>query len=609
MKSDILNPKALFQKNVRYMIPPFQRPYVWDEEEQWAPLWDDVQNTAERYLDELEILGPEYAADAEQKTRSHFLGAVVLQQQSTATIDIEQRLVIDGQQRLTTIQLLLDAAVKVFQNYDLEPAARRLSKLVLNDEDFIGSDPDDAFKVWPTVMDRDAFREVIHGESPEANTNGSSVAQAHGFFQIQIEQWIAAEPDAFRLKASALETALTGLLETVVIDLEPGDEAHVIFETLNARGTPLIESDLIKNLVLYQATNKGLDEDEVYRSHWMPLEDDWWRQDIRQGRIVRPRLDVFLNYWLSMRTVTDVQSSKVFETFRNYSDSKNVISVAADVRDSGAIYRSLETLTNPDESKFIYRWRVMDAGVITPLLLRLFSASSEELPAERRVRALKAVESFLVRRMICRFTTKDYNRLVLDLGEVLRDEGIENADDTIISFFGRQSAMSREWPTDEQLRESFLNLPLYRLLTRGRLRLVLEGIEEALRTQGAEQQSAPQNLTIEHIMPQGWRTHWPIPDQIEDIATAALERDRDIHTIGNLTLLNGYLNPLLSNGPWPEKRDGLEEHSVLFLNKNLLENSSADKWDESTIHNRGERLAEIATRVWPRPAIELDVNQ
>lgn len=601
MESNTLSLKALFSKDIRYIIPTFQRPYVWDQEEQWEPLWDDVRNTAERYMDELGKLGEDRAAEAERNTPSHFLGAVILQQQQTAVVEVEQRTVIDGQQRLTTLQLLLDAAQEICEQLELTPEARRLSKLVLNDEYLAGADQDFVFKVWPTNLDRDAFRHAMHNDSTGTSFEESRIVRGHDFFQLQIREWLTADQQAIQKRVAALETTLTGLLQMVVIDLELNDDSHIIFETLNARGTPLIESDLIKNFIMYRSREFGHDEESVYQNHWRTLEDGWWRQDVRQGRSVRPRIDVFLQYWLSMRSVEEVPNSKVFDNFRDYAEPREIVSVAADINRIGETYRALDLVKDPDEAAFIYRWKAMDAGVITPVLLLLFSAPKEVLSPTRRVRALQAIESFLVRRMVCRLTTKDYNHLTLDLVEVLQNQGLEAADDVVIEFLQGQSAESREWPDDEKMNAAFLTLPLYRLLTRGRMRLILEGIEGAMRTSKSEQHSVPKNLTIEHIMPRQWKTHWPAPNGDGDPALAAAERHRLVHTLGNLTLLNSQLNPALSNGPWHSKREGLDKHSVLFLNKNLLGQSDVDRWDETTIANRGRGLAKIAAQVWPGP--------
>ena len=155
---------------------------------------------------------------------------------------------------------------------------------------------------------------------------------------------------------------------------------------------------------------------------------------------------------------------------------------------------------------------------------------------------------------------------------------------------------------DAAVADALGSSPLYRLLTRGRLRLVLEGVERRLRSSGkAEQPAVPTNLTIEHLMPVGWRTEeWPLPEDIDrDVAT--YQRNMLIHSIGNLTLATQKLNSSMSNDPWICKRDELQEHSVLLLNNQLL---SQHSWDEETIRFRSRRTAELVSERWPGPASE-----
>ena len=137
MRADTLSLKELFLKDVRYVIPTFQRPYVWNQEKQWEPLWDDVRNAAERYLDELDKIGgdrdsAEVRAKAEERVGRHFLGAVVVQQRPTAAAELETRDVIDGQQRLTTLQLLADATRQVVGEEGFNTEAKRLGWIVQN---------------------------------------------------------------------------------------------------------------------------------------------------------------------------------------------------------------------------------------------------------------------------------------------------------------------------------------------------------------------------------------------------------------------------------------------------------------------------------------------
>ncbi len=589
-----LDLQTLFNKQVWYEIPVFQRQYVWDEDEQWEPLWVDVQNTAERYLE------AERATSQTRHRPSHFLGAVVLQQKQTSSNEqLESRLVVDGQQRLTTLQLLADAVQEVFERQGLEVAARRLSNMVLNGEDYWGGNSDRKFKVWPTRIDQEAFKHAMSNELPSEEYGESNIVRAHEFFKSQIDNWLIQVPEERELRATALERIIRNQLELVVIDLEIEDDPHIIFETLNARGTPLLESDLIKNMIMYEAENAGISTNsEEGRQLWR-FDEGWWHEDIAQGRLVRPRIDVFLNYWLTVRTQDEVVAKDVFSTFRRrYTDwhlSESITELLEAIHTAAGYYRALEQSTQPGMDKFLYRRGVMQAGVLTPVLLSLLDSQT---PQPQLNNALRAIESYLVRRMILRMTTNDYNRLFIGLLSALEESGPEQADATVVGYLGNQTAPARVWPDNDQMEGAFTGWPLYKLLTRGRLRIVLEGIEEDLRTNMAESLSVPRNLTIEHIMPQRWRENWAHPNHSEGAERAARDRDNLIHSMGNLTLVNRRLNSRLSNVPWEQKKSDLSNHSVLFLNKTLLDNAP-EVWDEDAIRQRAVSMCQAAARVWP----------
>ena len=590
MHTEILSPKKLFQKEVRYVIPPFQRPYVWSLDHQWGPLWEDVRNVAEGYLEALERSGND-EVKAESETTPHFLGAIVLRQVSTATKDLEQREVIDGQQRVTTLQLLLDAIQQVCEGLDQQyakSAGRRLSKLVTNDKELI-TEGHHVFKLWPTHSDQQAFRHAMDNGLAVDDFADSLIVQAHEFFQLQIREWLGEVDESTKHKIDALEAAATNMLQIVVIDLDTQEDPNLIFETLNARGTPLEESDLVKNYVLSGGQALEL---------WGNLDDRWWREEIRQGRIRRPRLDMLLNHWLAMRTSTEVASTNVFNAFRTYASAQGIGKVMTDVKRDLANYREYDTTrgNNIGAELFHHRMSVMEAGVITPVLLLLLSAEQEP-----RRRALGVLESFLVRRMICRQSTMGFNRLVIELVNQLHEGGLENVDRTTANFLKDQKAPTRVWPTDEDVSHALISSPIYRLLTRGRLRLILEGVEGWLRSSGkSEDTTVPRNgnLTIEHLMPMGWKTEeWPLPSGADD-GDARYRRNGLIHTVGNLTLTTQQLNSSMSNDAWEAKQQELSAHATLLLNRDLVPN---DSWDEESIVNRSRWTANVVSQVWPRP--------
>ena len=371
MEVNIVNLQKLFAQPVRYVIPLFQRPYVWNQDDQWEPLWEDVQNTAEDYLEHLK------GQATVGNTPAHFLGAVVLQQQPVPVPMLMTRLVVDGQQRLTTTQLLLDAAQEVFEERGNISGAKRLQSLVLNQEEFCDDEPDHAFKVWPTLADQESFRTTMHNHLTIEDYENSLIVEAHKFFKLQVNQWLDAQAQDPANANSALEFAITQLLELVVIDLGSSDDPHVIFETLNARGTPLLESDLMKNMILYEAGQHGIGNGGTSASDLWGFSDNWWRDEVQQGRLVRPRIDVFLNYWLVLRTRDEVKANDVFSTFRTYyrNGSQPIRDVAQDIGRIAKHYETLERAQEPSIETFLYRKDVMQIGVLTPVLLWLLSHS------------------------------------------------------------------------------------------------------------------------------------------------------------------------------------------------------------------------------------------
>lgn len=299
--------KAVFGRDVRLVVPLFQRAYVWNEEKQWAPLWQDVLAAYERSEDD----------DA----AAHFLGAVVLQLRPGALGAIEQREIIDGQQRLTTLQLLIAAVSDAFTRRGLDTkASRRLRRLIANDPDAV-DDEADIHKLWPTNRDRSGYVEVMDGRLLEANVGEveGQIRRGYLWFRDAVDAWLVdVGEDDHEVALSRLAEVISDLLELVVIDLGEQDDAQMIFETLNARGTPLRASDLIKNLIFRTLQDSGRPVDRLYEKYWKPLEDPYWEQEDRIGRLVRERLDVFMGHFLVVLLNAEVQSHSLFDAARRY---------------------------------------------------------------------------------------------------------------------------------------------------------------------------------------------------------------------------------------------------------------------------------------------------
>jgi hypothetical protein len=605
-------PADIFGTHVRYVVPLFQRPYVWNQKDQWQPLWDDVSALAER------IHEAPPGGYGVPPVPPHFLGAIVVEQQPNPTGFIAVRHIIDGQQRLTTLQLLLDAAQWVVEHHGHAADSHGLRVLVQNNPE-IAQHPDHMFKVWPTDRDQAAFRAAMDNDTVvPAELSGSRIAQAHAFFIDAISDWaeVASDEDKVKARLSVLVTALRTHLRLVVIDLEPGDNAQVIFETLNHRGTPLLAADLVKNLVFQIAQSNGLPMETLYTQHWRELDGDYWRQQVAQGRLFRPRIDVFLNHWLTMKLMREVPTDRIFTEFRDgliVTQQPDIGSLLAELASDADVYRKMDLLPPESlEGRFQYRViKAMDTAVVGPLLMWLLRWTEEDLPETQRHKALNALESWLVRRALCRLTSKDTNKLMLELLQELNNTGPAVAGDTVEAVLARQTAQSRFWPDDALVQQSLADEPVYKLLTRPRLRMILEALEDATRGPLGEGQACPRNLTVEHVMPQSWKEYWGgdlVGDEI-----GALRRDRMVQTLGNLTLVNDKLNPSMSNRPWTAeqaeqcglgnqgKRDYLLGHSQLKLNASLVA-ANPSAWTERAIIDRTRALSAALTSIWPCPA-------
>jgi len=609
METQVLTPQKVFLHPQRLVVPLFQRPYVWNEENQWEPLWNDVVRVAERVLNR-----------PSEKRQAHFLGAVVLQQVQKLAGLMQERTIIDGQQRLTTLQLLLDALHAELLLVEASAPALRIKPLVENAAPFC-SRPEDCFKVWPTNRDRPAFNAVM-GAKPPVNYDavgfpGERMVQAHRFFSESAREWLVmAGEAAVGARAAAIETTVRELLQLVVIDLAPDENAQEIFETLNARGAQLTAADLIKNLIFQRLLERGTDVEGAYQTQWKEFETGFWEAEVSVGRLRYPRSSVFFNHWLTARTGEEVVAREVFDRFKRFADHESGLSMPellGQIHDCAQVYKDFivksSSYNGPIDrlGLFGYRTGVLESEVIKPLILFLLDPDEAKIPEAQVLKALDVVESWMVRRMLVRATTKNYNQVVAELISKTKQVNRQNAGDTIEAFLRGQTSGSRYWPDDGEIREELNALLAYRRLRRGRLRMVLEAVEDHFRGWKDEHQAlggervARGKLGIEHIMPRKWQANWPLEIGTQD----ETGRDAIIHTLGNLTLLTGRLNSKVSNGSWlgnGGKREAIKGHDVLFLNRKVL--NIADKherWSEDAIHERTQEVIEAIIEIWPVP--------
>jgi hypothetical protein len=595
MDSNTLPIGKVFGQDRRLIVPLFQRPYVWKREDQWEPLWTDILNVASRWLDG-------------KQGKPHFLGAIVLDAQRKPIGHLETRLIIDGQQRLTTLQLILEAFCDICREANVDKYHRALLKLTRND-DPMSEDPDEVFKVWPTTVDQEHFRKVMtadsrpevlasYGKSLAADSVGHSIGDCYLFFYKEVRDWLQPETDGFEDRLKVLYEVMREGLRVVAIDLDDPDDPQVIFETLNARGTPLLPADLIKNHLFYKASLDGKDMGALYDKYWRPFDqnDVYWREEIGRGHARRARIDLFLQNYLTAKKSDEVSTTHLYVNFRDHLAKGSAVEHLAQIQKYAAIYRSFDEWPEGSRKHTFFR-RLADIDIVSahPFILELFA--TQDVNSEQIDQIVTNIESFLVRRMICGLNTRGYNRIFVEmLGILKNDPSIAYG---VTYFLLSSNAASNRWPDDKEFEAAWVDKRLYEMLVQRRIRMLLEALELQLRSSKTESLSFKKKLQIEHLMPQDWKKHWPLPDDcLQNIDLEIDNRNAAIQTIGNLTLLTEALNPSVSNGPWKNKIKAILEHSALNLNRRLVE---VNDWNEDSIRLRSMALFEAAKKVWPHP--------
>lgn len=594
------SPHGLFDSAVSLEIPPFQRPYVWRKDRHWVPLWEDVLNLADAVLEATNDGETSLLEDQDPTPTTHFLGAVVLHRWSGEVGAIPIYRVIDGQQRLTTLQLLLHAAMVAYEQREFEQAGL-LSDLVFNNPKRTKGDEVRELKIVPTRANRADFLRVMQGKTLAGEQSDSQIVSAHDYFHKQVSEWLDGDENTAIARAEAMYIALSHLIQLVVIELDHTADPQIIFETLNARGEPLLQSDLVRNYIIYVAERQGYSPD-VVASDWLSRYDNrWWKTKVSQGRTRRERVEQFLNYWLVMRLAREVKAGDIFSAFREHVND-DAIREIVDAMDRSAEHYVSVTDVSPASLAAVplQRLRALDAGAVTPVILWLMS----NVPAQHTdvtVRAVRVLESYYVRRVLCGFASMGMNKVMHGVLEYLAAESPLAADRVLIGYLKTQDTERRVWPADDAVRSALLKRRIDSM-ARSKLVVVLEALAQEMVPPKSENFDYS-SLTIEHVMPQTWRREkWgpPTDATAEAGETAEMARDRLVHTIGNLTLVTGSLNAALSNDPWSEKWAQIKEHSYLPINRDLID-EAGDVWDEQAIIDRGRRLAEIAIRVWLGP--------
>lgn len=590
----------LFSSSTVYEVPRYQRLYVWNKEDQWGPLWEDVTGIADDLFNYTLKLGS--TEIIEDTTGSHFFGTIVLKQRGH-TPDMAMRYrVIDGQQRLTTLQLMMSAVADELTKLGLTDQAEPVLKLYSNSNQTVKFEP----KKLKIVHGSDHYAGFVDTMNPKKDKSEipGSMGDCYRFYGESVKNWFKDHSNSLEIRAMALTTSILMKLRLVAIYLAPHEEEHKIFETLNARGKPLTEWDKIKNFLLYKADeNAETDQDDFFDEYIDYFDQDWWRETVGRGAKNRPRSDVFADYWLESKTANAVGSNRVFREFQKYvnTNSGDLNEIGQELIGDAEYFSSKEQiskLSDSTENRFHYRRILIGIGAWWPMVFVLNRfINSRKVDGCIRDQSYSLLESYLVRRVVVGYGARSYDQVGFDLIKLVLEE--VNDPNTLAEEIRRRllgyTQASNLWPDDAEVHSAVMTRRLPSYVSR----IVLESIEGSLIPREAGYQVIS-NIEVEHIMPQSWAaSSWPLTED-SDENDAITNRNAMIHTLGNLTLINSGLNKRLSNRSWKYKQKLIAKSDNLFMNKHLLRDSP-ENWDESQIEERGKWMANVICGIWPRP--------
>lgn len=652
----------LFQQREQYLVPLFQRGYVWTLTEQIYPLWEDIADRIAAIAEHRENAKRIGGADKLRPLRKHFLGAIIVGPPDHAdTETIPAREVIDGQQRITTLQIMLLAARDVFKALGDEAIDDELKTLTHNRGNY--KQRADQLKVLPTNVGRDAMKAIaaaggsdelcadypVAGRGQEGPERPGPV-QAYLFFHAMLRALlhgiahdqpmadarsrqdrtfaqsviraiaksttisVPIEPDCEpdKQQARLFLDALQQCFQIMRLQLDPEDDPQIIFETLNARGAPLTPSDLIRNFIFLRASRTSEDVDALYEDYWRTFDerpDDvanphgqkFWRAESRQGRLKSTRLDAFFYFLCGLNKRGDLKLSHVFDEFKSWWDEEAGPNIKDHLVRISRHAGNFEKIVAPGHAtaleRFSRRMQLLDTTTHVPLVLYLLERISAD--DADLVNSITYLESYFVRRFVTGMTTQSYNRTFMKrILPLLADSGrFDSA--ALLEQLKALEGDSQLWPDDDRFKASWTQDQLYKGSNTRRVQALLEGLELQLSPNHHEYRADPKKLSVEHVLPQKWKPDdYPLQDGTDE---GKARRARLIHSIGNLTLVTPGFNTSLSNGPFKDKRPALARESALALNSYFQDLKDDDCWDETKIVNRAEFLWRYALTAWPRP--------
>lgn len=541
MQASEIKLQQIIEGTKQYVVPLFQRAYSWKKSE-WQVLWNDL----------VELCGTD-------NPRPHFMGSIVTMPTTSVPEGVSKYLLIDGQQRLTTVFILLCALRDRAKQSNEEELAAEIDNTILVNPYKKGLD---YYKLQPTQLDREAFHCIINSKS---RLDESGISECYLFFEKKIRQ--------SQLEIQRIKKVICNNLSLVSVVLGIDDDPYLVFESLNAKGRPLTQADLIRNYFFMRIHADN--QESVYGEYWQPMQS-----------LLGESLTEFIRHYLTKSGV-EVKQSEIYFEIKDRINKGDPLSYLQDLCKFAEYYARL---LNPEREekekigKYLHRLNRLDVNTVYPFLLNCYDDWKQaRITDEEFICVLQIIENFILRRFVCNVQTRGLNRIfALLYSQVSKDTNL--VADTFVGRL-RLALQSRDYPKDAEFRARVMDVKLYGSNRSEKARLILEFIEEFF---NHKEQVVFNKLSIEHVMPQTlnkwWKQHLG-----ED---GAVTHELLVHTLGNLTL-TAY-NSELSNEDFLVKKTHFE-NSHLELNKYF---HNQESWRREDIEARSEYLADLVLQIW-----------
>lgn len=556
----------LLNTSRQFIVPIFQRNYSW-QKSQYEQLWFDILR-----------------ASKFKEKQNHFIGSIVYIDMGTPAGRPQQLLLIDGQQRLTTISILLCAIKDYVQKFNLETKLINLAKI--KNQFLYNSDEidEDRYKLLLNVQDKETYIKLIDNTIFTVNKPATNIIKCYEFFYERIEDFIKQHGQIDEIYAGIFKLSLV----SISLDKD-SDNPQMIFESMNSTGKDLSQTDLLRNYLLMDLTPEK--QTRLYKTYWKPMEElfgeDIYKNDVN-------KFDYFIRDFLTLKSDTGYicKINNVYENFKRYYLDNNCekFAVLKDLFTYAKYYACIDLLQEKDDELKLYwqEFKKLDSHVVYPFLLKLYDDYSRQiLIKEDFKKILQVVISYLWRRAICEIPTNSLSKTFATLYQAVDKEDYVNS---VIKAFVFKSSYKR-FPSDYEVREKLQTKDIYHFRLR---KYLLEALENYYHKEPIDLNTA--NYTIEHIMPQNIEHNlsWQqmLGEDWQEVHSLYL------HSLGNLTI-TGY-NAEMSNKSFWEKVNGESgfKHSHLKLNESIAQ---SDVWNKKAIQRRTNILTDIILKIWKYP--------